>query len=119
MSARTFSGWGERPGNAEFHPFQYAHLLFFGKIDPWQYQHRGLPKERIQLYNGTIKKPGLLLTARYVLIPRPALVKLGIEVPARYSQVAMLNRERLPAGAQLVASFKLTNEYPLDVYRVE
>jgi hypothetical protein len=47
--------------NAELKPQLYAHVLFFGKIDPRIYQRTGLPTDVVRLYDGHPTKPGLLL----------------------------------------------------------
>jgi hypothetical protein len=54
--------------NREFKPITYEDILFFGKIDPREYQQSGIPGNRVRLYEGTIDTPGLLLRTNMRLL---------------------------------------------------
>lgn len=45
---------------ADFKPYAYAHILFFGRVDPARYQAHGLP-DYIRPYFGSTTESGLLL----------------------------------------------------------
>ena len=60
ISPSTFSFNGAIV-DSELKPWLYMYVLFYGKIDPHKYQQKGLPPDRVQLYNGIAHRSGLLL----------------------------------------------------------
>ena len=122
----------------DFKPVVYEDILFFGKIDPRAYQERGIPKDRVCFYDGTISKPGLLLTCNVRLVD-PAVTwtppshegdgvssaggaLFGVEEVPTPLEFEM-NHEPKPVGAELLETKPLwcvsghTIQY--EVYRVK
>jgi 4-amino-4-deoxy-L-arabinose transferase-like glycosyltransferase len=55
--------------DAKLKPFLYAYVLFYGKIDPRQFQQAGLP-ESIRLYDPDEQlQPGLVLRCNFFYLP--------------------------------------------------
>jgi len=106
ISKSTFSPHGSIV-NAELKPFLYAYVLFYGHIDPRQYQQAGFPTDTVQLY--TIKntpRPGLLLRCNFLLLS-PATLQWA------------RNDEPLPPGSSLVTHFPYANsDIQFEVFRV-
>jgi hypothetical protein len=125
--------------NPEFKPTVYVDILFFSKINPRVYQQHGIPKDRVCLYDGTISKPGLLLTCNVRLVDPvltwtpPSLDSGGVssvagglsgeeeEVPTLLE--FKMNQEPIPVGAELLETKPLwhvsghTVQY--EIYRVK
>jgi len=91
--------------NKEFKPMAYAHILFFGKIDPRVYQQSGIPRNRARLYEGMIDTPGLLLRAN-VRVVKPVQGEL-VTVP-----------EPEPLGAKLLETKPVYGDIQYEVYQV-
>ena len=91
--------------NRDFKPMAYAHILFFGKIDPRVYQQSGIPRNRARLYEGMIDTPGLLLRASVRLV-KPVQDKL-VTVP-----------EPKPIGAKLLETKPVYGDIQYEVYQV-
>ncbi|MGD0016811.1 MAG: hypothetical protein ABSC38_04755 [Verrucomicrobiia bacterium] len=86
---------------ADFKPLIYTHLLFYGRIDPWSYQHQGFSNSIIQPYLGRIDKPGILLRCNSTRDHRDLSSFAGIK-----------NHIPIPTGAELLATFE--EETPLE-----
>jgi hypothetical protein len=76
-----------------YKPWLYVYLLFYGRIDPWSYQHSGFSNTVVRPYLERIDEPGLLLRCNY----RPAV--RGKEL------VLVPNPESVPASAKLLVTF--------------
>jgi hypothetical protein len=73
--------------NAEFKPFWYSRLLFFGKVPPAEYQKAGMPGDRICAYQGRVCGKGILLrkntvntkdeSGRTVSVPNPEVIPVN------------------------------------------
>ena len=89
----------------DFKPFVYMYLLYYGRIDPWTYQHGGFSNTIIRPYLERIDRPGLLLRCNYT--------PDRLQTPFK----ALPNDESIPTNAILAAMF---SERPLDyeVYEV-
>ena len=94
--------------NAEFKPFLYVQLLFYGRFDPQTYQRVGIPPESVCLYDGHVSHGGLLLTCNYVLVRTK-----GEEQP-----LAVPNPEPHPSSARLLATFAFDEVFRDEVFEV-
>ncbi len=83
--------------DTDFKKFVYADLLFYGKIDPWTYQHGGFSNTIVRPYLEEIEQPGLLLRCNYTR------ARTYTSAGPRISTV--LNFESIPDGAKLLAAF--------------
>jgi hypothetical protein len=94
IASSTFSPHGSIV-NAELKPFLYAYVLFYGKVDPRQYQRAGFPTDTVQLYEPkNTSRPGLLLRCNYFIL-----------APNQYAPTD----EPVPAGSILEAIFPFRN----------
>ena len=71
ISGSTYTPYGDSV-DATLKPQLYAHVLFFGKIDPFTYQRTGLPTDIVRRYDSHAPQPGLLLKSNQYYINRPA-----------------------------------------------
>jgi hypothetical protein len=67
ISRSTYTPYGSLV-EADLKPLLYAHVLFFGKIDPSTYQRTGFPTKTVRKYDGNAPQPGLLLRCNYYFI---------------------------------------------------
>lgn len=89
----------------------YIQILFFGRIDPRIYQAGGIPKNRVQLFNGTISNPGILLRASRRRLEMPGHGTAGY--------VALeTNPEPIPTGAVLLAKVPVAKLFEYEIYRM-
>jgi predicted TPR repeat methyltransferase len=95
--------------NTDFKQFVYAYLLYYGKIDPWTYQHGGFSNTIVRPYLEEIDHPGLLLRCNYTQTRT-----LTSEGP-RISTVP--NLESVPDTGKLVSTFQ-DNEFAYQVWDV-
>jgi hypothetical protein len=84
--------------NTDFKSFVYAHLLFYGKIDPWTYQHGGFSNTIIRPYLEEIDRPGLLLRCNYT--PTQIVISEGRQISA------IPNFESISDAAKLLVAFR-------------
>ncbi len=84
--------------DTNFKEFVYAYLLFYGRTDPWTYQHGGFSNTIVRPYLEEIDQPGLLLRCNYM----PANT-LSSEGP-RISFIP--NHESIPDTAKLLVTFQ-------------
>jgi 4-amino-4-deoxy-L-arabinose transferase-like glycosyltransferase len=116
ISASTFSPFNMIPG-ADFKPYFYIHLLFFGRIDPLTYQHSGIPRDRVLLYDGSITNPGLLLRCTMSIIPptegRTLPLAGATYIPGNPTYVH--NQEPVPPNATLVETKPVDGPFPAEV----
>ena len=96
----------ELPVDREFHYF--ATVPFLGKISPRLYQHQGLPKDRVQLYDGSTRKPGLFLRRSLLVVWYPSGALYRSEV----------NPEPLPPGATLIKMFTIRSSDCYEIYSI-
>ena len=87
-----------RPLDTDFKPFQYAFLLFYGKIDPSTYQHSGFSNTVVRPYLEQVDQPGLLLRCTYT-----PTYSFTLEGP-QYKPIP--NFESIPDAAKLLATFQ-------------
>ena len=92
----------------DFKPYIYAHILFFGRIDPLLYQQTGIPSARVRLVDGSRPAPGLLLRSN-------RLVAFSRE---RHQYVTARNPEPLPTGATMIDSIPFNEAVRYEIYRV-
>jgi 4-amino-4-deoxy-L-arabinose transferase-like glycosyltransferase len=96
--------------NRQLKPHLYAYPLFFGKIDPRQYQASGFPTDSVRLYDGSTPKTGLLLRCNYYFLSWP---EDGSQ------PVVARNMEPLPANAVLLSVFPCQRSiHAYEVFRV-
>ena len=93
--------------HTDFKPLIYAHLLFYGKIDPRSYQRDGLSNSVVQPYLGRIQKPGLLLRANYTSRCSDLSPSAGMQ-----------NHIPVPSGAKLLATFEEGTPLEYEVFEV-
>jgi len=93
--------------HTDFKPLIYAHLLFYGKIDPRSYQRDGLSNSVVQPYLGRIQKPGLLLRANYTSRRSDLSPSAGMQ-----------NHIPVPSGAKLLATFEEGTPLEYEVFEV-
>jgi hypothetical protein len=94
---------------ADFHPKLYAHILFYGRIDPRMYQRRGLPPELVRMYDGTNVSPGLLLRSNFRLVE-----------PIRKPRVQWEpNPEPVRAGARLLTTIPVKGPMRYEIYEID
>ena len=91
-----------------FKPYVYAHILFFGRIDPRVYQLMGIPSEKARLYDGNSPKPGLLLRCN-------AMVAVSI---ALNEYLVTRNTEPVPLGVELVHTIPFNKAVRYEIYRI-
>jgi hypothetical protein len=96
----------DMPVDPDFH--YYPTVLFFGKIPPGDYQRQGIPRDRVQLYDGSAPRPGLLL--------RRSLLAMWDTGLARYR--FSHNTEPLPPQAYLVKTLACPSPGRYEIYRV-
>lgn len=126
ISESTYSLWKLKL-SADFKPFMYVDVLFFGKIDPRYYQQHGIPKDRVCLYDGTISKPGLLLRCnlRYVeptfeWRAESSLSNTWIGGDRMPHPIFFdVNREPIPDGAELLKIIPAGSGFRYEIYRVK
>ena len=99
---------GQLEVTEDFKPYIYAHILFFGRIDPRQYQQTGIPVERVRLADGSRPAPGLLLRSN-------RLVAYSVD---RHQYVTARNPEPVPTGATIVDSIPFNATVRYEIYRV-
>ena len=92
----------------DFKPYIYAHILFFGRVEPLRYQRAGIPPDRVRLADGNRPAPGLLLRSN-------RLVAYSAE---RRQFVTARNPELVPTDATLVYQIPFTDRVRYEVYRV-
>jgi len=116
ISASTFSPYNMIPGT-DFKPYFYIHLLFFGRIDPLTYQHGGIPRNRVVLYDGSITTPGLLLRCTMSVIPPEAGHPLPLAGATfnRESPTYIRNPEPIPPNATLLETKPVDGPFPAEV----
>jgi 4-amino-4-deoxy-L-arabinose transferase-like glycosyltransferase len=134
ISKHTFILWEIAAIGADFKPEVYADILFFSKTDPRVYQRGGFSKERVSLYDGTIRKSGVLLRSnvRWVEVPydwsvtaadtkrEPSPAGTSSDKAER-SVVSFFepNIEPIPTDARLVETKPAGGVLRYEVYRVE
>jgi hypothetical protein len=91
--------------NREFKPITYEDILFFGNIDPREYQQSGIPGNRVRLYDGTINTPGLLLRTNMKLLKKVQGEPVTI-------------REPMPLSARLLETKPVLEGIQYEVYQV-
>jgi 4-amino-4-deoxy-L-arabinose transferase-like glycosyltransferase len=93
--------------HTDFKPLIYAHLLFYGGIDPQSYQREGFSNSAVQPYLGRIEKPGLLLRCNYTsrLSDVPPSAGMQSHIP-------------VPSGAKLLATFEEGTPLEYQVFEV-
>jgi hypothetical protein len=101
ISDSTFSPYGSIV-NAELKPFLYAHLLFYGKIDPRKYQQTGFPMDTVRLYDNNTPKPGLLLHCNFRLSSTTEQQRARFAGDEFVVDLFARNDEPLPAGSVLL-----------------
>jgi Flp pilus assembly protein TadD len=84
--------------DTDFKNFTYAYLLFYGKIDPWTYQHGGFSKTVVRPYLEEIDQPGLLLRCNYTATK--------ITAPEGPHISVIPNFESIPDGAKRLVEFQ-------------
>ncbi len=84
--------------DTDFKPFVYSFLLFYGKIDPWTYQHGGFSNTIVRPYLEEIDQPGLLLRCNDT--PTQTITSQG----PRISTIP--NLESIPDTAKLLVAFQ-------------
>ncbi len=84
--------------DTDFKPFVYSFLLFYGKIDPWTYQHGGFSNTIVRPYLEEIDQPGLLLRCNYT--PTQTVTSEGPPIST------IPNLESIPDAAKLLATFQ-------------
>jgi len=87
----------------DFRPYLYAYLLFFGRIDPWSYQHGGFSNTVIRPWYGHIDQPGLFLRCNLAPVPIGPTSYQG--TAERTPVLISPNAEAVPSGAKLLATF--------------
>lgn len=89
-------------------PLVYVYSLFYGKIDPWSYQHGGFSNTFVQTYSTVqIDQPCLLLRCNY----RPFLEGTNV--------VIIPNNEAVPVRAKLLATFQDRAPYNYQVFEIK
>jgi len=106
--APSGSGLSKLEVDQSFKPCVYAHILFFGRIDPRVYQRMGIPPERARLYDGNIPEPGLLLRCNAMVAVSTALDKY----------LVTRNTEPVPLGADLVQTIPFNRAVRYEIYRI-
>jgi len=110
------SGWMFSPNrcdlNMQLKPFYYVYPLFYGKVDPREYQRGGFPTDSIRLYEDSATRPGLIVLCNYIYVWQ----QTG---PPR----VFMNNEPLPPNASLDAvipaqSSKMKIKLQYEIYRV-
>jgi hypothetical protein len=96
------------PLDRNFKPLLYAHLAFYGKVDPRLYQRDGLASGRIRYYDGPITSSGLLLRCNAVL---------G-RLPNENRIVLVANPEPLPPEARLVHTIPAGGAMHCEIYEL-
>jgi hypothetical protein len=94
------------PVDRDFHYF--ATVPFLGKISPRFYQHQGIPRDRVQLYDGSTPKPGLFLRRSLLVVWYPSGTLYGSEP----------NPEPLPPRATLIKTFPIRGSDDYEIYTV-
>ena len=89
-------------------PYLYAYLLFYGRIDPWSYQHGGLSHTIVQPYFDHIDQPGLFLRCNCM-----PLLREGTQV------LAVANIEPVPTQAKLLATFQDQAPFEYQVFEIK
>ena len=84
--------------DTNFKKFVYAYLLFYGKIDPWTYQHGGFSNTIVRPYLEEIDQPGLLLRCDHM--PARTLRSEGPQI------LNIPNHESIPDAAKLLVTFQ-------------
>jgi hypothetical protein len=105
------SSFGAPIGHAldrEFKPLLYAHLAFYGAIEPRLYQRAGFPPERIRYYDGSVTNPGLLLRCNAVLGRLPSDDRI----------VLVANPEAVPPASRLVHTVPAGGPMSYEIYAV-
>jgi 4-amino-4-deoxy-L-arabinose transferase-like glycosyltransferase len=92
--------------DSNFH--YYPAVLFFGRISPSIYQRQGIPKDRVQLYDGAAPRPGLLLRRNLLVMQETGFAKYWLS----------RNTEPLPPRASLVKTLPCPSPGRYEIYRV-
>ena len=98
-----------RRTDSKFKPYAYAHILFFGQVDPMIYQSQGMP-EAIQPYFGPPVEPGILLRC-------DTLIKKIPESPSG-AYAYKPNTEAIPSGARLLRRIPYTETIHFEIYKI-
>ena len=108
ISASTYNPYGAGI-NTELKPNLYAHVLFFGKIDPRIYQRTGFPTYNVRLYDGHVREPGLLLRGNNYYFRLPNGGAGFLQVP---------DKMPMPPDAKLVKTIQFSGQYSFAQYQV-
>lgn len=93
----------------DFKPIWYVSILFWGKIDPSTYLKAGrIPEDIAMIFNGEIKKPGILVRLDYFPVVDRTAGTLAWEQ----------NKELLPAGNNLIRKMRTYSGANFEIYRV-
>jgi len=84
--------------DTNFKQFVYAYLLFYGKTDPWTYQHGGFSNTIVRPYLEEIDQPGFLLRCNYT--PAKTFTSEGPQ------NSFIPNHESIPDAAKLLVAFQ-------------
>lgn len=96
--------------DAEFKPFWYSYLLFFGKVPPAVYLNRGIPVEYICVYRGKMSRTGLLIRNNI------------IDIRTREGKTAaVINSEPIPERSKLLTEITIMDgsQRKIEIYRME
>jgi len=108
ISASAYTPYGAVV-NTELKPYLYAHVLFFGRIDPRIYQRTGFPTYNVRLYDGHAPEPGLLLRSNNYYLKPPNGGAGYLEVPEKLP---------MPPNAKLIKSIPFSGQYSFAQYQV-
>jgi hypothetical protein len=92
--------------NQNFKPFWYTNILFVNKINPELYQQTGkIPAELVSYYNGDIKRDGILIRSKMIIVRH------------RDTEIIGLNPEKIPPQSKLLRSIDAQGR-KIQIYRV-
>ncbi|HCE45729.1 MAG TPA: hypothetical protein DET40_19475 [Lentisphaeria bacterium] len=94
--------------NEKFHDDFYIYLLVYGKLAPSAYQENGISGDNFSIYEGRIKKSGMLITSDSFLIFKPG---------GQYELCK--NIEPIPDGALLLKEIQVNPYKKLLVYKLK